>query len=134
MSFVLCEEGKKYLLTHGINNANVRLGLYKNSYTIIAGSVFADITPCDFTGYSAATPSWGAESIDGGGHATQTATAIVFTQGTPGTTNSVYGYYLFDTSTSKLIGGDQLPSAPFVTASSGDTVTITPQQLVTQGT
>jgi hypothetical protein len=134
MAFELTDEGKKYLLTNGINNANVRLGLYKNNYTIIAGSVFANITACDFTGYAAATPVWGAASIDGGDHATQTATSIVFTQGTPGTTNSVYGYYLFDVVTSKLIGGDQLPGAPFVTASSGDTVTITPQQLVTQGT
>lgn len=134
MSFVLTDDGKVWLLANGLNNSDVRLGLFKNNLTIVAGTHIGSVTPCDFTGYAASALTWGGSSIDGGDHATETATPVVFTQGTPGTTNSIYGYYLYETVGPTLLGGDQLPGAPFVTASAGDSVTVTPTQLVTQGT
>lgn len=78
----------------GAGGINVTVRLFVNSYTPDRYATPASFTEADFTGYAAYHGSgWGAPAVDPSGTAYSVSPAITWTMGTPGTGNTVYGWY-----------------------------------------
>lgn len=76
-------------------SSEIWLSLYQNNYTPVAGSVYASFTPCTFTGYARQQPVFGASATVGGKGTMTDTSPRAFVMGVPGTTNVVYGYYVW---------------------------------------
>ena len=138
MAFVVSNEGEKLLIEAALGKVAagaLKLKLFKVDVTPGHADTVATYTEADFTGYAAitlATASWNA-----GTAGTGTGTALAnkayidyaqqtFTMGTPGTTNTVYGYYVTDNAGTTLIGAEKFTtSKPMLLA--GDAIKITPK-------
>ncbi len=138
MAFVVSNEGEKLLLEAAVGKvaaANLKLKLFKNNVTPGHESTVATFTEADFTGYAAitlTTTSWNA-----GTAGTGTGTALAnkatidyaqqtFTMGVPGTTNTVYGYFITDTAGTTLVGAERFAASQSMSLS-GDSIKITPK-------
>lgn len=127
MCLVVPIEGEKRLLDMAVDGdsfTDVRLGVYKNDYTPVSGSVFADFTAANFSGYAVATPSFSAATtVNGRGEIIDSA-ARDFTHNGGGTSNTCYGYYVYDNANSKILWAERFGSA-LLMAVSGDKIRIT---------
>lgn len=102
----------------------VQLGLYQNNLTPGSGTVFGDFTAATFTGYASIAVPMGAPATIGG-KATITATGVAaFVMGTPGTGNTIYGYYVWVPSTSLLLWAEKFDNS-VILANAGDEIDIT---------
>lgn len=103
---------------------NLVLRLYSNNITPSDTDTAGTYTESAFTGYSAITltgASWNSASAGSIAYsAQQTFTA----SGTP--SGNVYGYYLTQLTSGVLMWSERDASAPFVIATSGDAVKVTP--------
>lgn len=138
MPFVVSNSGEKLLLDAAVGKVAagaLKLRLYQNNYTPLHTSVAGDFTNATFTGYTEATlatASWNA-GVAGTGTGTALANKAsidyaqqTFTMGTPGTTNTIYGYYIVDNAGTTLLGAE-LFSTPKSMSVNGDAIKITPK-------
>lgn len=99
---IVCDEGENAIQDAWLATlaGDVRLSLFKNNVTPTSAFTFASFTKADFTGYGDETPAFGA-SVTVAGKGTITDTSVrTFIMGVPGTTNTIYGYYVWvDTGT-----------------------------------
>jgi hypothetical protein len=106
----------------------IRVHLYSNNFTPVAGSVLSDFTEATFTGYSVVNVSaWGTPTgPDGTGHETISATtAPVFTRSATGTVQNIYGYYVTNQGGGTLLyWAERFASAPFAMQFNGDNITL----------
>ena len=123
---VFTNEGEKRILdflTAGMSRACM---LFKNNYTPVAASVFADFTDADFSGYSAggAALSYAAATTNGGGQSQSLATQVSFSHNGGGTANDIYGYAIYDSVSSKILKAERFDTLINM-AASGDVIKIT---------
>lgn len=127
MSAVFPDEGLQRLIEFMVNktaSANLKLRLFKNNYTPVAGSVLADFTEVTVAGYAAVTltgSSWTVAVSSSVATATYPAVTFTFT----GTGETVYGYYVVDNGTAKVLWAEKLGTA-YAIPGAGGSVTITP--------
>lgn len=129
MCLVIPQEGEKQLLDMLIGGdtfADVRLRLYKNNYTPVAGSVYSDFTSADFSGYAQETPSFGAATLVNGKGTITDSAARDFEHNGGGTANTIYGYYVVESVANKILWAERFGSPVLLTVA-GDKVTITLQ-------
>jgi hypothetical protein len=138
MAFVTSNTGEKLLLDAAVGKvaaANLKLKLFKNDVTPGHESTTATFTEANFTGYAEitlTTTSWNA-GVAGTGTGTALANKAsidyaqqTFTMGVPGTTNTIYGYYITDTAGTTLLGAERFAASQSM-ALSGDSIKITPK-------
>lgn len=138
MAFVVSNSGEKLLLDAAVGKVaagNMKLKLFKNDVTPSHESTPATFTEADFTGYAAitlTTTSWNA-GVAGTGTGTALANKAsidyaqqTFTMGVPGTTNTVYGYFITDNAGTTLYGAERFAASQSM-ALSGDSIKITPK-------
>lgn len=127
MSDKIPNEGEIRQLTELKNMANQRVILFKNDYTPVDGTTFANLTEADFSNYSRQTPTWGAISTNGSGEAEMAASAVVFSHDGGATGNNVYGWALIDAAVGaeKVLAAARLSSPPKSMTLSGDSITVT---------
>jgi len=102
---------------------NLVLKLYSSNTTPAEGDTAGTYTEATFSGYAAITltgASWGAASGGSIAYAQQT-----FTYTTP-TTNSIYGYFVIQTSSGTLLYSERDAGATFVITTTGDNIKVTP--------
>lgn len=105
-------------------SSTVKLSLFKNNITPDENTVFSDFTKADFTGYADSVVTLGAPTTVAG-KSTVTATApAAFVMGTPGTGNTIYGYYVWIPATTILLWCEKFDNAP-VLANAGDEIDVT---------
>lgn len=98
--------------------------LYKNNYTPTPTDTPANYTECDFAGYAAQSPVFGAPFINGSNIGEMDMTPLVWTMGVPGTTNpTVYGYYITD-GAGDLVAAELFTTGPFDMSVAGATITL----------
>jgi hypothetical protein len=103
---------------------NLVLELFQNNITPADTDTKATYTASTFTGYAAISlvaATWGTASagiITYGAQQTFTATATA--------AQSVYGYFIYQTTSNILLWSERDASAPFAIANSGDAVKLTP--------
>ncbi len=123
---VICDDALVRQMTVLRDNllSGAGLLLYKTNITPAHGDVIGTYAPdeADFSGYSAATPSWSAVTI-GANRAKSTGSPISWTK-SGATGNTVYGYYL-QRMTGDLIGARKFASAIDMN-DDGDNMTVQP--------
>jgi len=127
MSAVMPDEGLQRLLEFALNKSsqgNLKLHLFKNNYTPVGGSVLSNFTEVTLTGYAAVTLTGSSWSIAVASNVvTASYAAQTFTFSATGET--VYGYYVTDNGTAKVLWAELL-GTPYVVPGGGGSVTITP--------
>ena len=123
MSLVIVDIGKKALLDKltnvgGVNLVNALAHLYTNNHTPAHGDVLGSYTEASYGGYAAQTLSgWPASSLNGSNRAASTAGTVTFSN-TSGSGQSVYGWFLTDSTGVTLIGAELFTGGP-ITLPSG---------------
>lgn len=100
------------------------LRLFQNNITPADSDTAATYTEATFTGYAGISvpgASWNAPS---GGTITYSAQQTFTSSGV--VNNSIYGYYLTQTSSGILVWSERDALAPFVVANIGDAIKLTP--------
>lgn len=100
-------------------------GLYTNNVVLGPGTIFADLTEAlTAWGYARQTPTgWATNGIIAN-IAVQSANTITFSN-TSGSPQSVYGYFILDTTGNVLVGVEEFAGAP-VTIAPGGTLPVNP--------
>ena len=127
MAFLMPTVGENKALEHLCNKTapeNLVLRLFQSNTTPAEGDTAATYTEATFSGYAGITltgASWGAAASGTISYAQQT-----FTHDGGGTSNSIYGYYLQQATSTVLILAERDASAPFTMDTNGDNIKITP--------
>jgi hypothetical protein len=107
---------------------NLVLKLFKNNHTPAEGDTEADYTEADFSGYAALTltgSSWSVSSS--GGVTTASYAQQTFTSDADQSTQSVYGYYLVQASSGKIMWAEKFTDGPYPISFNGDDIKVTPK-------
>lgn len=129
MALVVPDVGETVLLDRLLKLTNVTdnylLHLYKNNYSPISTSTLSSFTEADFTNYAAVTltrSSWASSTLNGSNKGESTYSAQSWTCGV--TTNTVYGYYVTDSTNTNLLWAEQFGIAR--TLAQNDILSVTP--------
>ena len=130
MALVVCNQGEAIMLENIINKTaaeNLVLRLYSNdvtpgetdtelTYTEVTGNGYAaiNVPPADWDAAVAGDPSY---------IQTTAAKSFVFT----GAAGNVYGYYITQVTSGKLVWAERFTGAPFNIVNNGDKIDITPR-------
>lgn len=127
MSAVFTLEGQKEILDQLISDlgSNCKLGLYKARSGTGKNVAYSDLTLADFSGYAVTTPTWATGTTDGNNKYNRVGTTSTFTHNGGGTSNTIIGYCVYDSATSKLLFYEDF-GAPVSMSASGNTITVTP--------
>lgn len=127
MAAIIPNEGERRILQARKDIGPQRVILFKNDITPDADTVFADLTECDFSGYSRQVPSFGSITTGVDGRAVMTAAPVLFVHDGGGTANDVYGAALIDADSGSevILSIERLPSPPEALSAVGDSVTVT---------
>lgn len=106
---------------------NLILKLFKSNTTPAEGDTEATYTEADFTGYSAITltaANWTTTGADPShaDYAQQTFTSTAGSQNQP-----VYGYYLVQVTSGKLVWAERFSDGPYTIVNNGDNIKVTPK-------
>lgn len=130
---VMAEEGANAIFTalqvSFLSGSNLVVRLFKSNTTPAKTDTIGTYTQADFDGYmGVGVGTWNQGGPDGAGRMDITASAACnFTVGSsPSGSQNIYGYYITDTSGSKLVVAERFDSAPVVMAVTGDSIHITP--------
>ncbi len=104
---------------------NLVLKLYKNSYTPVAGSTEANFTEANFTGYAAITLAGANWVVTLASPSYAAYPQQTFTSSADQTTQNIYGYYLVQATSGKIMGAEAF-ATPYPISNNGDTIKITP--------
>lgn len=109
----------------GAKASNLRIGLYTANAGSGKATVLANITACTFTGYAALTPVFSVVGNDANNRQTWAAPVQTFTATASSPSNTVLGYYIWDSSTGKLQFYEAF-GAPVTINASGQFISVTP--------
>lgn len=107
MAGLVVNQGRAIFLEAGVNKTapqNLMLRLFKNNWTPAVGDDETDATEADFTGYAAVeleAADWG--SATSASPSVITATAQQFTSSADQTLQTLYGWYLTQETSGKLV-------------------------------
>jgi len=114
------------LLRSSLNGASLKVRLFKNNYTPVAGSVIASFTEANFSGYAAGNLGTLAAATTVSGKASTTAgTSNTWTK-SGATGNDVYGYYITDSGGTVLYWAERGGAAPYSLNTNGEGLSVTP--------
>jgi hypothetical protein len=128
MALVLPNQGETIALEALVGKTagqNLVLRLYKSNTTLTETTVETDLTEANFTGYTAVTltaSSWVTTAADPS-HTNYPATAFTSTAGSQN--QNVYGYYLTQVSSGKLVWAETFSDGPYNIVNNGDSITVT---------
>lgn len=130
MAIVICQDGEKIFLEAGLNKTagqDTVLKLYTNNRTPANADTAASYTEATFTGYAGAALT-GASWTTTPGNPTLIANAQqTFTSSAAQATQQVYGYFIVQASSGKLIGAELFSDGPYPIANNGDNIKVTPK-------
>lgn len=127
MALVFPDQGENIALEAIVNKTapqTLILRLFKSNTTPGEADTEATYTEADFTGYSAISltgASWGAASGGTIAYAEQSFPSSAGSQNQP-----VYGYYLTQTTSGKLVYAERFTDAPYTIVNNGDVIKVTP--------
>lgn len=127
MALVLVDQAENIAVEALVNKTapqNLILRLFKSNTTPAETDTEATYTEADFTGYSAITltgASWGAGSGGTTSYAQQSFTSSAGSQN-----QAVYGYYLTQVTSGKLVWSERFTDGPYTIVNNGDVIKVTP--------
>lgn len=104
---------------------NLVLRLYKSNTTPGETDTEATYTEADFTGYSAITLTAANWSVSAGAPSTASYAQQTFTSSAGSQSQNVYGYYLTQVTSGKLVWAERFSDGPYTITNNGDTIKVT---------
>ena len=129
MSLVLPDQGEAIAVKALVNHTapqNLSLRLYKNDKTPADGDTEANYTVADFAGYASVTLTGGSWVVVEGAPTEATYAQQTFTRSSTGAAQTIYGYYLVQVTSGKLVWVERFASAVVIT-NAGETIKVTPR-------
>lgn len=127
MALVVPNQGEEIALAAFLNKTapqDLTLRLYTNDYTPVEGTTEANVTEASGSGYAAKALTAANWTIAGDPReASYPEQTFAFT----GALGNVYGYYLTQNTSGKLIYAERFTGAPFNVAQNGDEIKVTPK-------
>lgn len=112
----------------------LRLKLYKNDVTPADANTESAFTEATFTGYTYIDLTTGSWTVTGGAPTEATFPQQTFTSSSNQTTENIYGYFVTQQTSGKLVWAERFTDAPYPITNNGDAIKITPKiQLKKQG-
>lgn len=113
------------ILLAGVAAQNLDLKLYKSNTTPADADTEATYTEADFTGYAAIQLVQGNWVTTQGDPTTAAYPQQTFTSSADQAAQSVYGYYVIQRVSGKLMWAERFTNGPYVIANNGDTIKVT---------
>lgn len=107
--------------------SSLRVRLFRNNFTPDADTVLGDFTEANFTGYAAGVPvnPFNAVSLTAAGYSQiESPDVLTYTASDGAAPNSIYGYYVVNTVTSRVRWCEKF-DAPMDMTSSGKRINLT---------
>ena len=131
MALLMVDQGEQILGELMVNKTTTSqdlvLRLFKNNYVPVDASTEANFTEADFTGYAAVTLTGASWTVTPNAptlctYAQQTFTCTV----APGSPMPIYGYYLTQFTSGKLMWAEVFTGGPYTITYVGDLIKVTP--------
>ena len=130
MAGVLVNQGEVIMLEAAVNKLagqNLVLRLFKNNYTPVEADTEAAYTEADFTGYAAITLAGATWATTVGAPSDVTYPEQTFTSSANQAAQSIYGYYLTQVTSGKLVAAERFSNGPYTMQNNGDALKVTPK-------
>lgn len=130
MALTVPNDGEEIILQNFLNKVgpqDQKLRLYKTTdVTISETSVTADFTEATFTGYAEAALSGASWTITPGAPSSASYAQQTFTSSADQAAQVIYGYYVVQTTSGKLLWAERFTDGPYTIANNGDAIKVTP--------
>ena len=129
MALVLSNQGEQLALEAFLNKTagqDLSLRLFQNNYTPVEASIETDFTVATFTGYSSVTLTGASWTVTPGAPTSASYAQQTFTSTAGAQNQSIYGYYLIQTTSGKYVWGERFTDGPYVIVNNGDQIKVTP--------
>lgn len=137
MALLMPNQGEVLTLEAIVNKTagqNLVLKLFKSNTTPGDSDTEATYTEADFTGYSSITLTGANWTVTGGAPSEAAYAQQTFTSSATQTTQNIYGYYLVQVTSGKLVWAERFSDGPYPITNNGDIIKVTPKiQLKKQG-
>jgi hypothetical protein len=130
MAGVLVDQGETVMLEALINKTapqTLVLKLFKNNVTPSETTIETDLTEADFTGYASASLTPGSWTTSGTAPTQVAYPEQTFTSSANQTAQNIYGYYLVQTTSGKLVAAERFSNGPYAIQNNGDAIKVTPK-------
>lgn len=130
MTLVLPNQGEQISLEALVGKTagqNLVLRLYKSNTTPNESTTESSLTEADFTGYSAITLTASSWSYTAGDPGTLAYAQQTFTSSAGSQSQAVYGYYVTQVTSGKLVWVERFTDGPYTITNNGDTIKVTLQ-------
>lgn len=130
MAGVLVNDGEVIMLEAAINKTapqTLVLKLFKSNTTPTETTITSDLTEADFTGYASLSLTPANWVTTPGAPSDVTYPEQTFTSSANQTAQLVYGYYLVQTTSGKLLAAERFTNGPYTIANNGDAIKVTPK-------
>ena len=115
MALLVVNQGEGIMLENILNKTapqSMVLCLYQNDWTPADGDDEGDATEADFTGYSNVACAPGDWTVTPGAPSEAVCTQKTFTSTANQTTQNIYGYYVKQTTSGKLMWAERFTDGP----------------------
>jgi len=129
MALVLPNQGEQIALEALLNKTapqDLKLKLFQNNVTPSETDTEATYTEATFTGYSAVTLTAANWTVTQGAPTQATYPQVTFTSTAGGQNQSIYGYYLVQATSGKLVWAERFSDGPYTIVNNGDSIKVTP--------
>jgi len=129
MALVLPNQAEKILLEALVNKTapqDLKLKLFQNNVTPSETDTEATYTEATFTGYSAVTLTASSWTVTEGAPTQASYPQVTFTSTAGGQNQSIYGYYLVQVTSGKLVWAERFTDGPYTIVNNGDSIKVTP--------
>lgn len=128
MALLLVNQGESIMLEALVNKTapqTLVLKLFKSDTTPSEAHTEANYTEADFTGYSAVTLTGASWSVSGTSPTQISYAEQTFTSSAGSQDQDVYGYYIVQSSSGKLVWAERFSNGPYNIANNGDQIKVT---------
>jgi len=129
MTLVLPNQGEQITLEALVGKTagqNLKLKLFKSNTTPAEADTEATYTEADFTGYAEITLTAANWTYTAGAPGHVDYAQQTFTSSAGSQSQSVYGYYLTQVTSAKLVWVERFSDGPYVIVNNGDAIKVTP--------
>lgn len=130
MTLLVPNDGEDMMLQHIINKTapeNLSLRLYKSNTTPSETDTAVTYTVADFTGYANITLTGASWTVTPGAPTEASYAQQTFSSTAAQATQQVYGYYVVQVTSGKLMWAERFTDGPYPIANNGDQIKVTPK-------
>ena len=128
MTLVLPNQGEQITLEAMVGKTagqNLVLRLFKSNTTPSESTTEASLTEANFTGYSAITLTAASWTYTSGDPSSIAYAQQTFTSSAGSQSQAVYGYYVTQVTSGKLVWVERFTDGPYTIVNNGDTIKVT---------